>query len=537
MPAISRPLTETRLRRSILVVWSALVLSALFAAPATLRAEEPQRGGVLTTIHWPEPTVLNSAINSGFAAAFISTKVFEGLLEYDRNGKPVPQLAESWSVSPDGLSVTFHLRGGVKWHDGTDFTSDDVKFSIEVWKRYHSRGRLIYANVTQIDTPDPLTVILRLTAPAPALMSSLNSFTSPVMSRHAYAGTDIPTSPANQNPIGTGPWVFKEWQRGSYIILDRNPNYWQPGRPYPDRLVVRYLPDPAARSAVMETGEVQLGAQTPIPLNDVRRLSGLPNIGTTTDGYEYFAPIVTMQFNNVQPPFDNILVRKAVAYAMDRELIIRNVWFGLGKIATGPISSKSEYYTSDVDKYPYDPKKAEQLLEQAGYKKDADGVRLKLVYDVSPLGSEYLRLGEVLKQELARVGIQITLRTQDNASSSRRLYTDYDFSFFTAYVGTYADPQLAVYWSKNIIKGVPFSNASHYANPEMDRLLEAVQVENDPKQRMQEFHDIQRIAARDLPIFPLFELEQLTLFDKKVHDHTTTFDGPFSNLAPIWLSH
>ena len=109
----------------------------------------------------------------------------------------------------------------------------------------------------------------------------------------------------------------------------------------------------------METGEVQLGAQTPIPLNDVRRLSGLPNIGTTTDGYEYFAPIVTMQFNNMQPPFDNMLVRKAVAYAMNRDLIIRNVWFGLGKVATGPISSKSEYYTGDVEKHPYDPTKAE----------------------------------------------------------------------------------------------------------------------------------------------------------------------------------
>ena len=136
--------------------------------------------------------------------------------------------------------------------------------------------------------------------------------------------------------------------------------------------------------------------------------------------------------------------------------------------------------------------------------RSAHGVRLKLIYEVSPLGSEYLRLGEVLKQQLARVGIQIELRTQDNASSSRRLYTDYDFSFFTAYVGTYADPQLAVYWSKNIVKGVPFSNASHYSNPEMDRLLEAVQVENDPEKRMEEFHQIQKIAARDLPILPLF---------------------------------
>jgi peptide/nickel transport system substrate-binding protein len=519
----------------ILLAW--LALAPFLLSPYRAEAQEPQRGGVLTAIHWPEPTILNGALNAGFATAFISTKIFEGLLEYDRNGKPVPQLAESWSVSPDGLSVTFHLRPGVKWHDGTDFTSDDVKFSVDVWKKYHSRGRLIYANVTQIDTPDPLTVILRLSQPAPAMMSSLNAFTSPVMSRHAYEGTDVLTSPVNQHPIGTGPWMFKEWQHGSYIILDRNPNYWQPGRPYPDRLVVRYLPDAAARSAVLETGEVQFGAQTPVALSDVRRLSSLPNLGMTTDGYEYFAPIVTMHFNDKRPPFDNILVRKAVAYAINRDFVIRNVWFGLGKLATGPISSKSQYYTSDVDKYTYDPAKAEALLDQAGYKKDANGVRLKLTYEITALGDEYLRLGEVLKQQLGKIGIQIELRTEDSASDMRRVYSDYDFSFFTAYVGTYADPQLAVYWSKNYVKGVPFSNASGYNNPEMDKLLEAVQVENDPDKRMQEFHDIQKIAARDLPIFPLFELEQLTLFDKKVHEHTTTFDGPFSNLAPIWIEH
>ena len=514
----------------------ALVLAflSLGAMPIAL-AQAPRSGGVLTAIHWPEPTVLNSAVNSGFAAAFISTKIFEGLVEYDRSGHPVPQLAQSWSTSPDGLSVTFNLRPGVKWHDGVDFTSDDVKFSIDVWKRYHSRGRLIYANVVHVDTPDPLTVVLHLSAPAPALMASLNSFTSPVMSRHAYAGTDIPTSPANQAPIGTGPWVFREWQRGSYIVLERNQKYWDAGKPYPDRLVVRYLPDAAARSAVIETGEAQIGVQTPIALSDVKRLAARPGLETTTEGYEYFAPIVTMQFNNSRPPFDDVRVRKAVAFAINRELVVNNVWFGLGKVASGPISSKSEYYTPGVETFSYDPAKAESLLEQAGYKKDANGARLKLVYDVSPLGSEYLRLGEVLKQQLARVGIQIELRTQDNASSSRRLYTDYDFSFFTAYVGTYADPQLAVYWSKNIVKGVPFSNASHYASPDMDRLLEQVQVENDPARRAEEFHEIQRIAARDLPIFPLFELDQLTIFDKRIHDHTTTFDGPFSNWSSIWI--
>src|SRR6185312_11831839 len=116
--------------------------------------------------------------------------------------------------------------------------------------------------------------------------------------------------------------------------------------------------------------------------------------------------IVTMQFNNKRSPFDDVRVRKAIAYAMNRELIVRNVWFGLGKVATGPISSKSSYYTGDVEKYPYDPKKAEALLDAAGHKRGADGVRLKLSYDISALGSEYLRLGEVLKQMLGRIGVQ-----------------------------------------------------------------------------------------------------------------------------------
>jgi peptide/nickel transport system substrate-binding protein len=513
-------------------------LALLTALPLTALAEEPQRGGLLTAIHWPEPPLLNSGLNAGFSTAFVSTKIFEGLIEYDRNGRATPQLAESWSVSPDGLSVTFKLRSGVKWHDGKDFTSDDVKFSVEeVWKKYHSRGRLIYANVTQVETPDALTAILKLSQPAPAILKSLNAFTSPVMSRHAYLGTDILTSPANQNPIGTGPWMFKEWHKGSDIILERNPNYWQKGKPYPDRLVIRYIPDAAARSAAIETGEAQIAAQTPVALGDVRRLEALPNIGITTDGYEYFAPIVMMEFNNKRPPFDNPLVRKAIAYAINRDVVVRNVWFGLGKVATGPISSKSEYYTKEVETYDYDPKKAEALLDQAGYKRDANGTRLKIIYDIATLGAEYLRLGEVLKQQLGRIGVQIELRTQDSATYLRRMYTDYDFDFFTAYVGTYYDPQLAVYWSKNFVKGVPFSNAAGYANPDMDALLEAVQVENDPTKRTEEFHQIQKIAARDLPRFPLMELDQVTIFNRKVHDHTTTYDGPFSGWASIWVNH
>ena len=175
------------LRASLLGVVMATALAG------TAFAQEPQRGGVLTTIHFPEPAVLSSGVNSGFVAAYVSTKIYEGLLKYDRKGDPMPVLATSWDVAKDGLTITFHLRDGVKWHDGQDFTADDVKFSLEkVWKVLHSRGRLIFANVQQVDTPDKLTVVLHLSKPSPALMYSLNSFQAQVMPKHIF--DDGPTS-------------------------------------------------------------------------------------------------------------------------------------------------------------------------------------------------------------------------------------------------------------------------------------------------------------------------------------------------------
>ena len=255
------------------ILASLCALACLAALPAA--AQEPVKGGTLTMIVQPEPPILVSAINSAAPIGIVSTKILEGLLTYDYDMNPKPGLAETWKVSADGRSITFNLRNGVKWHDGKDFTAADVQFSMmKVWKELHPRGRSTFAKVTAVETPSPYVVVIRLSEPSPPIMSALGGYEGQILPKHLYDGTDIAQNPWNSKPVGTGPFVFKEWQKGNFIQLERNPAYWDKGKPYLDRIVFRIIPDASARAAAFETGEVLLGGFSPVPLNDVKRLEG-----------------------------------------------------------------------------------------------------------------------------------------------------------------------------------------------------------------------------------------------------------------------
>src|ERR1700679_2548835 len=203
------------------VLEQGIAVAGLSAAPAIFNAKvsaAPVHGGQLIVGQSPDPVMLTSALTVAGPVQVVSGKIFDGLLSYDDKLNPRPQLAQSWSVSPDGLTYTFKLRPGVTWHDGKPFTSADVAFSVlEIWKKFHSRGRATFANVTNADTPDPLTVIWHLSKPAPYILSALASVESQVLPKHLYEGTDILTNPHNVAPIGTGPFRFQEWKRGQYI--------------------------------------------------------------------------------------------------------------------------------------------------------------------------------------------------------------------------------------------------------------------------------------------------------------------------------
>ena len=172
-----------------------------------------------------------------------------------------------------------------------------------------------------------------------------------MLPKHLFEGTDIKASKHGNAPVGTGPFKFVEWQRGQFIRLDRNPDYWKPGRPYLDRIVARFVADSATRTAAIEKGEAHVGGFAAIPWPDVKTLAKLPTIETTTKGYEMSSPIVQLDFNTRKAPFDNLKVRQAVSYAVSRKAVIENVWFGWGKPATGPINSNFApvgFYTPQV---------------------------------------------------------------------------------------------------------------------------------------------------------------------------------------------
>ncbi len=503
----------------------------------------PKRGGTLSMVVQPEPPTLASYVSTSGPVGQVAAKVYDGLCEYDFNLKPIPSLATSWSSTDDGKTITFKLRDGVKFHDGKPFTSADVQFTIlEVLKKYHPRGINTYRALTAIDTPDDHTAVFHLAEPAPYMMMALSGYESPMLPKHLFAGSDVRNSPYANKPVGTGPFKFVNWERGQYVRLDRNPHYWRPGQPYLERVVARFIADTASRSAAMQTGEINYGAFAAIPYFDVKRLTESPKIVATTKGYAMQSPIIELDFNTTRKPFDDVRVRQALSYAIDRKFVIDNVWFGFGKPATGPISSNfaaNGFYTPDVKNYnvPNGIEMANKLLDEAGFPRKSNGVRFEIVHDVTPYGNEWKRFGEYVKQVLEKIGVKATLRYEDVATWLHRVYTDYDFDLTSNWIQTLADPVIGVdrlYSSQSIKKGTVFVNDSRWSSPETDKLMADAAVEVDPAKRAALYHEFQKLVVEAAPLVWVSELRFVTVYDAKFQDLVVSPLGTYSPFNQVW---
>jgi peptide/nickel transport system substrate-binding protein len=498
---------------------------------------EPSRGGTLRFLVEQEPTTLVTIAHTAGPSTRVSPKVTEGLLTYDFDFKPRPALATEWTISPDGLRYSFKLRPNVKWHDGQEFTSADVAYSIKLLKENHPRGRGTFAFVQEVQTPDPLTAIIVLAKPAPYLIKALDASESPIVPKHVYEGTDPLANKNASTPIGTGPFVFREWVKGSHIILERNPNYWDAGKPYLDRIIIRFIADQAARSAAFETGELDLGGGPPVPRSDIARLQALPQLGSETRGYEYNASMTQLYFNYDNPIFRDKRVRLAIAHAIDYHRLLEFVYFGYGKVAPSAVSPDlTDFVDPSIKPYTFDLALANKLLDEAGYPKKADGIRFPIRLYANPYNLQ--AAGDFVKQALVKLGIAVDFQFFDFSTYINKAYTVRDFDITLESLSNTFDPTSGVqraFWSKNFKIGLPFSNASHYANPVVDQLLEDAAVEPDIEKRRELWFKFQNLIYDDVAAIHLVVPDGVTLFDKKVRNHTLGVTGINASFADVYF--
>jgi len=501
------------------------------AQPSTTQPDTPVRGGTLVVaLDGGDPGSLNPAVTSNGGVHTASEPMFNGLVGLDKDGKPTPELAESWTIEQNGAVYRFKLRSGVKFHDGSPFTSDDVKFTFEqALLKFHSRtSASLTAAKVAITAPDPLTVVFTFPAPYAPLLQQLNVTEAPIIPKKVYepCGGGINTvagCPANKTPVGTGPFKFVSYDT-TEIKMARNPDYFRSGLPYLDNLTERFITDAGTRTLALQKHEVDWAWTIQGPdLATVKADKGLTT-GDAARGPGGGNCILTVAFN-LKPPagrtnfFADVRVRQALWGATNRQQGFDTVLFGQGKIATQPINTAIAVAkeTTPVALPLFDVGRAKTLLDQAGWV-DQGGTRVAKnvpgVPDGTPFKIDYhgfvgqqIDYGQALKQMWKAVGVDVETKQEDNPTLSANVFRDRQFDTSAISYCNEADPLIGVrrQYHSSQISQTAFTNASGYSTPEMDALWDQSTTEADPIKRQAIFQKIQELAVKDLPYIWLAE--------------------------------
>jgi peptide/nickel transport system substrate-binding protein len=498
--------------------------------------EAPKYGGTLIVGLGSDPATLNPDTTNNFYAKQVSSTVYNNLVNIDFDMNPVPELAKSWEVSADGKTYTIHLVS-TAWHDGKPFTSEDVKFSFEeILMKLHPGGNLWKEVIKEIRTPNPLTVVFELNTTFPPFFYK-NAYDSYILPKHLFQGADVLKNPSSMKPIGTGPFKFVEWVKGSHIRVERNTNYFNPKLPYLDGVVFKIVPDVNSRMTAFERGELDYLSEYVLPSSEVVRFKNKAGFEYTGRGHEVLGGILKLFCNLDQPPLNSLPVRKAIAHSINRQYILDKADYGLGKVATGPISSALAWaYTSDVPKYPYNVETATKLLDEAGYPRKADGTRFRLVIRYDRGVALFAKTAEILREQLRQVGIDLELSPGDLASTLDIVFKQRKFDLFIWGAPSAGDPaiNLSRMYSPDNIRPIPYTNASGYKNQTVGSLLEKGATLVDRRERAKAYHQLQKILVTDLPVIDVIEYGQHSAWRTEFKGLHRWSAASFYTLEDVW---
>lgn len=480
------------------------------------RADSPKRGGTAVMVLGSEPQALSPDTTNSVPDVAVGCLIYDGLVRFKPGFEIVPGLAKSWDISADGLTYKFELEPA-KWHDGQPVTSADVKFTLEeISSKYGPRFNAAGKFIERIETPTPQSVTIKLKKPfAPFLFSLACEQNAAVMPAHILRGSDIRNHQAVlTQPVGNGPFKVREWVRGSHITLVRNPDYWRKDEPYLDRVVVQIMPDASSRLLSLRADEIDYIVPDYMPLSAVRMLREDPQFQVHEVSYPGSDLII---LNTKNPALSKPETRQALLLAVDRKFIHDKVFFGLGSIAHSSFDTRLWAYNEAVDyerMYPYDPARARALLDAAGLKPGADGIRLTVRVLFESGRPEWLPAAQALQRFWEAVGVKVVLEAAERAVVLKRVYSDYDFDATLQTYTTLGDPALGIartYTTESIAKGTLFNNASRYSNPEVDRLFSEGRDAPLQADRKRAYDRVQEILARDLPVLNLHQQPQFAV--------------------------
>lgn len=503
----------------------------LLMLPTVPRAA-PERGELVVGLP-AMPSHFNPAVLSGGLTVSIGAQLFAGLTRLDHDGNAVPYLAQGWDVAPDGLSVLFHLRPGAVFHDGTPITAEDVAFSLLQCREHHP-FRPMLAPVDAVETPDSLTVRVRLHHPYPALPKVLTPSLVPIMPRHIYGqGDPLPRHPANVAVVGSGPFRLESIEQGKAVRLVRHERFFLPGKPRLQRLTFRIFWDALEAIHTMRQDDVDIFAAPIMPFLRYLIEHDLPRCWRTLPA-NFVYPYLMLHYNMQRPPFSHADVRKALSLAFDRKKFSR-ICNSAGRSMQGPFPHSAPFFSQQD--FPFDPEKANELLDAAGYPRRSNGIRFTVRLYHSPAWNP--SNGEIIKfiQHEFSVLLGVVVESQriesfqqwQDLMSSGRFDIALDALFF------WQDPVIGfhrLYDSRNANRSLLWTNVSGYADPETDALLQQA-MRSDDAARKDLYARIQERLVRDDPGLWIAEGELSLLLSPRVAHAESLVQGLLSPLDEV----
>lgn len=503
-------------------VLAAVAITALLAAACRGPVEqaereapegEPKAGGVLRFARPEEPLSWDPIVPSDNGSIWAMMQIYDQLVQINRTSDGIePDLAESWEISDDGLVYTFHLREA-KFSNGDPVTAEDVKFSIERSASPQNAYSFLFTAIKSVDIIDDRTVQITLKQPYAPFLANLALFTASIVPKEVVEelGDEF-----GQNPVGSGPFMLQEFKKGVHSILVRNPFYWKEGRPYLDEIQMLFVPDDNTRVLQLRAGEVD--AINVVPFNQIDSLKQEPGIEVLIEPLFRFD---TIWLNHDVAPLDDVRVRQALNYGLDKQAIIENVFFGYGEVANH-FMPKMQFWSPDIEPYPYDPERAKQLMAESSA---PQGFELTMMVPTGDVVSK--QIAEIAKEQWAELGVDVEIQELDVGTAYEN-FSAGNYESFVQYITSDVidDDELAAiqfdYWAV----GGFHSFFTNYKSERASELVRAAAATLDPEERAALYRELQETVVEEAPTVAL----AFTPARNAVRDYV---EG-FSNLATGW---